>query len=93
MAVCAAHSLSLRKLLREGETANMHITYSLGITGYELWSDPDIPDHLMVLYVGTQREQTAKSYKVRQTRNGRQFVQPYGRRIYLDQCLPVRMKI
>ncbi len=75
-----------------GKTAKMHVTYSLGITGYELWSDPDAPDHLMVLYVGTQREQTAKSYKVRQTRNGRQFVQPYGRRIYLDQCLPVRMK-
>ncbi len=68
----------------------MHITYSLGITGYELWSDPDNSDRLMVLFVGTQREQIAKSYKVLQTRSGRQFVRPYGRRIYLDQCLPVR---
>lgn len=68
----------------------MHFTYSLGITGYELWSDPDNPDRLMVLFVGTQREQIAKSYKVLQTRSGCQFIRPYGRCIYLDQCLPVR---
>lgn len=71
----------------------MHIIYSLGITGYELWNDPANPDRLMVLSVGTQREQIAKSYKVCQTRSGRQFVRPYGRRIYLDQCLPVRMEM
>lgn len=68
----------------------MHITYSLGITGYELWNDPDNPDRLMVLFAGTQREQIAQSYKVLQTKSGRQFVRPYGRRIYLDQCSPVR---
>lgn len=70
----------------------MYVTYSLGITGYELWTDPDNTDRLMVLHVGTQREQIAKSYKVCRTRNGRQFVRPYGRRIYLDQCSPVRIK-
>ncbi len=71
----------------------MHYFYSLGITGYELWSDPNFPGHLMVLYVGTQREQIGRRYKVRQTKGGRQFVQPNGRRIYLDQCLPVNMKM
>ncbi len=71
----------------------MNYFYSLGITGYELWGDPNFPGHLMVLYVGTQREQIGKRYKVRQTKGGRQFVQPNGRRIYLDQCLPVSMKM
>ena len=65
----------------------MKAFYSLGITGYELWSELDNPDRLMVLYVGTQREQIARSYKIRRTKSGRSFVQPNGRRIYLDQCL------
>lgn len=71
----------------------MHYFYSLGITGYELWSSPSEPGHLMVLYVGTRRKQIAKHYKVRQTKGGRKFVQPNGRRIYLDQCLSVPMKM
>ncbi|ALP92500.1 hypothetical protein [Intestinimonas butyriciproducens] len=44
--------------------------YSLDITGYELWSDPNDSDRLMVLYVGTQREQIAKSYKIQHTPSG-----------------------
>lgn len=37
--------------------------YSLGITGDELWSDPNDSDRLMVLYAGIQREQIAKAIK------------------------------
>lgn len=45
--------------------------YSLGITGDELWSDPNDSDRLMVLYAGIQREQIAKSYKIQHTPGGR----------------------
>jgi len=62
------------------------VHYSPGITGWELWKDRNAEGCLKVLYVGTQSEQIARSYKIRQTKSGRQFVQPYGHRIYLDQC-------
>lgn len=68
----------------------MYAIYSLGITGYELWNCPDAPGYLMVLYVGGQKEQIARRYKVHRTASGRQFVQPHGRRIYLDQCVTVK---
>lgn len=62
------------------------VYHSLGIAGWELWKDPDMAGYLRVLYVGTQKEQISRRYKIRQTKSGRQFVQPYGWRIYLDQC-------
>ena len=66
--------------------------YSLGITGYELWKDPNDSDRLMVLYIGTQREQLAKSYKTQYTPGGRAFVRVgSGRRIYLDEALNTRI--
>ncbi len=61
--------------------------YSLGLVGYELWTDPNDCDRMMVLYVGTQREQVARSYKVQMTPKGRPYVRPHGRRIYLDLVL------
>lgn len=65
-------------------------TYSLGITGYELWvDDQDLQEDTMsVLYVGSNREQISKRYKIqhRNKKRVRQFVRPYGRRIYLDEC-------
>jgi|GEM_PF-4164790 hypothetical protein len=66
--------------------------YSLGITGDELWSDPNDSDRLMVLYAGIQREQIAKSYKIQHTPGGRAFVRvSNGRRIYLDEALNTRI--
>lgn len=67
--------------------------YSLGLTGYELWvNDDDLRDDTIhVLYVGSQREQIARRYKI-QFRNKvhvRQFVRVHGRRIYLDECVRV----
>lgn len=61
--------------------------YSLGLTGYELWQDPQDMDRMMVLFVGTQREQKARSYRIQQTHAGRMFVRPNGRRIYLDEVM------
>ena len=70
--------------------------YSMGLCGYELWvNDDDLLDDTMhVLFVGTNREQKARRYKI-QVRNKdglantghRQFVRPHGRRIYLDECI------
>lgn len=67
--------------------------YSLGLTGYELWVDDDDlrDDTIHVLFVGAQREQVARRYKL-QNRNishPRSFVRVYGRRIYLDECMRV----
>ena len=56
-----------------------------GITGYNVWRYRDDADHVMVLYVGTQREQLAHKYKVQHTPGGRPFVRPNGRRIYIDE--------
>ena len=62
--------------------------YSLGLTGYEVWDDPDAAgERMMVLFVGTQREQRARSYKIQTTAGGRAFVRPNGRRVYLDECI------
>ena len=61
--------------------------YSLGLTGYEPWAVPNDDEHLMVLYVGTQREQIARKHKIQYTSGGRAFVRTYGRRIYLDEAL------
>ena len=63
----------------------MKAYYSLGLTGYEIWPDPKNPNRMMALYVGTQQEQIARSYKVHVTRGGRCFIRPYGRKIYLDE--------
>lgn len=68
-------------------------TYSLGLTGYELWvNEDDLRDDTMhVLYVGAQPEQIARRYKI-QNRNKvkpRMFVRVNGRRIYLDECLVI----
>lgn len=67
--------------------------YSLGLAGYELWVDDDDlrDDTIHVLFVGTQREQVARRYKLqnRNTRHPRSFVRVYGRRIYLDECMGV----
>ena len=63
--------------------------YSLGLVGYELWSVSNDDEHLMVLYVGTQREQFARKHKIQYTPGGRAFVRPHGRRIYLDEALRV----
>lgn len=64
--------------------------YSMGLCGYELWVDEDDlrDDTMHVLFVGTDREQKAKRYKIQFTPNGkRQFVRPNRRRIYLDDCI------
>lgn len=61
--------------------------YSLGLTGYEIGIKDD--ETALVLYVGTQREQIAKPYKIQYGTSGRAFVRPYGRRIYLDECLTI----
>lgn len=67
--------------------------YSLGLAGYELWVDDDDlrDDTIHVLFVGTQREQVARRYKLqnRNIRHPRSFVRVYGRRIYLDECMRV----
>lgn len=69
------------------------VYYSLGLTGYELWVDDDDlrDDTIHVLFVGTQREQVARRYKLqnRNIRHPRSFVRVYGRRIYLDECMRV----
>lgn len=68
-----------------------YYSYSLGITGYDLWvNDDDLREgKIHVLYVGTQREQIAKRYKIQQRnkKNPREFVRVCGRRIYLDECV------
>lgn len=61
--------------------------YSLGLVGYEMWAIPHDSDHLMVQYVGTQREYPARKYKIQATPSGRMFVRPDGRRIYLDETI------
>lgn len=61
--------------------------YSLGLTGYDLWDDPNDPGRIMALYIGSQREQIAHSYKIQKTLAGRLFVRPNRRRIYLDEVL------
>lgn len=58
--------------------------YSLGLCGYEIWTDESDPDYMMVLFVGLEREQIARRYKICETPSGRLFVRPNGRRIYLD---------
>ena len=67
--------------------------YSMGQVGYNLWVDDDDlrDDTIHVLFVGTQREQVARRYKLqnRNTRHPRSFVRVYGRRIYLDECMRV----
>lgn len=66
-------------------------SYSLGLTGYELWvNDDDLRDDTIhVLYVGAQPEQIARRYKLqnRNTLHPRSFVRVHGRRIYLDECI------
>lgn len=67
--------------------------YSMGQVGYELWiNDDDLRDDTMhVLFVGTDKEQVARRYKI-QFRNKvhvRQFVRVLGRSIYLDECMRV----
>ena len=70
---------------------SVYYSYSLGITGYDLWvNDDDLREgKIHVLYVGTQHEQIAKRYKIQQRnkKNPREFVRVYGRRIYLDECV------
>ena len=59
--------------------------YSLGLVGYEV--EPIDEETVLVTYTG-EEDPKPKRYKIQYT-DGRPFVRPYGRRIYLDQCLRV----
>ena len=63
--------------------------YSMGLAGYEIWSDPENSDKLMARFVGTEKEHKARSYTVQYTTGGRPYIRPDGRRIYLDDVLVV----
>lgn len=61
-------------------------TYSLGLCGYELWPDPDDCQRMMVQFVGTEKKDRPKSYRIF-VRNEKLFVRVSGRRVYLNQCM------
>lgn len=65
----------------------IHGYYSLGLCGYEIWDSDNDSDKLNCLFVGTNREQIAREYKIQYMPNGRPFIRPNGRRIYLDEVL------
>jgi hypothetical protein len=59
--------------------------YSLGLVGYEITIKSD--DVAQVLFVGTDREQVPRDYKIQVAPSGRTFVRPHGHRVYLDECI------
>ena len=63
--------------------------YSMGLAGYEVWPDPENHEKLMARFVGTEKEHPARSYKIQETRSGKMFIRPDGRRIYLDEILVI----
>ena len=60
--------------------------YSLGISGYEMKIDDD-GEHVIWIYVGSNREQLTHRTKIYYTSKGRSYFIANGRRIYLDECI------
>lgn len=69
--------------------------FSLGVVGYEIWSEDTSGDFLCWRYVdGTSGAvETGKPHiaKVQYTNAGRAYINVRSRRVYLDQCIRTRM--
>lgn len=61
--------------------------YPFGLCGYEITIDPENNDFVFAKFVGIEKENHQRRYKIQFTKKGRAFIRPYKHRIYLDEVL------
>ena len=74
-------------LQAEIETVGGYGVYNMGLCGYKVWADGG--DYALAQFVGTEKIQPIKQYRIQFTNAGRGFIRPYGRRIYFDEVMRV----